>query len=180
MFDSLRRGLVSGLILVVTIAGFAFALAAYQMMTAPAPKQPIAPSQPVLLPNAKNKAPAAKDVNKPKALEVKGTVWLAPSQGERLAQRLEFHNDGTLVLSNSDHTERGKWTTTADGFKGDLQYVTDIFESPRELKGVYTEKGLELKVKTSTYFTSGNRYPGKEWDEWTWGWVMQPNVEQPK
>jgi hypothetical protein len=180
MFNSLKRGLLSGLILVVTIACFACALALYQMLTAPAPRQPITPSRPVIQPNANNKPPVANDVNKAKPLEVKGTIWLAPAQGERLAHRLEFHDDGTLVLSNTEHTERGKWTTTADGFQGDLQYVTELFESPRELKGVYSDRGLELKVKTSTYFTSGNRFPGKQWDDWAWGWVMQPQFEQTK
>lgn len=92
--------------------------------------------------------------------------------------RLEFRKAGALICTTSDgRVERGTWAPAADGFTGEMTCVEALWTVRREIKGGCTAARLDLRVRTTTAFQSGEKYLGEEWSDWSWGWTCQASAE---
>lgn len=166
MLASVKRGLLHGLLVVLVVVVCAAGMTVYQMLTAPA-RPPAAP--PPARPSV-----GAPPGPVPATVSPRGTVWAAPPDGTRPGMRLEFRTDGTLVCTVSDgRVERGTWAPAADGFTGETTGTEALWTVRREVKGWCTAARLDLRVRTTTEFQSGEMHPGEGWSDWSWGWTRQ-------
>lgn len=174
MFDSVKRGLVRGGLVVLVVTLCAVAMTAYQMLTAPS-SPPTTPRPGPAVVHTKGDGPRAGPAEA--TISPRGTVWALPPEGTRLGMRFEFREDGRLVNTRSDgRVERGTWAAQGDGFTGELVQEDELYTTRTELKGACTETRLDVRVRITTVFRSGETYPASNWTDWSWGWKRQANT----